>query len=362
MAENQEDRSTEDLLDEASQARIDEMREKGQVAQSRELVGLLSLLAAAATLWMFAPKIGLDIAEYMRETLRVDEAVKMNFSDKSALNLALMKCLKLIVMIGLPISMAGFVFGVAGSFMQIGSIFSFEPLTPNLEKIDPIKGAMRFLSMKFLFESFRMMIKVVVSVYVAYLLVKSEVLTSPELMITDPSRVLAAFSASGRTVFLVLIAIGTVFAGIDYWLQRREWMKQVRLTRQEAKEEAKEREGNPQVKARIRSIQREMSRKRMMAAVKKADVIVTNPTHIAIAIQYDKDKMLAPKVVAKGADFVAQKIKALAAEAGVPTVENVPLARTLYKSVKINQYIPRALYQAVAEVLAYVYRLRNRKM
>lgn len=338
------------------------MREKGQVAQSRELVGLLSLMASAATLYIFAPKIGFDIAEYMRDVFRVDEAVKMNFADKNAVNGALVKCLKLIVMIGLPISVAGFIFGVAGSFMQVGSVFSFEPITPNLEKIDPIKGMMRFFSLKFVAEGFRLIFKVGLSCYIAYLLVKSEVASSPELLISEPSRLLKAFSDSGKTVFLTLFAVFAVFAGIDFWMQRREWMKQVRLTRQEAKEESKEREGNPQVKARIRSIQREMSRRRMMAAVKKADVIITNPTHIAIAIQYDKDNMLAPRVVAKGADFVAQKIKAIAAEAGVPTVENVPLARTLFKSVKINQYIPRALYQAVAEVLAYVYRLRNNRM
>ncbi len=362
MAENQEDRSTDDLLDEASQTRIDEMREKGQVAQSRELVGLLSLLAAASALYIFAPKMGADISDYMRETFRVDHIAKMNFSDKAAVNEMLTKCLKLIIMVGLPVSIAGFVFGVAGSFMQIGSIFTFEPLMPNFEKIDPIKGLMRFFSMKFVFEGFRMIFKIVVSVWVAYLLIKGEILTSPQLMITDPDLVLSAFSVSAKNVFLTLLAIAGVFAGADFWMQRRDWMKQVRLTRQEAKEEAKEREGNPQVKARIRSIQREMSRRRMMAAVKTADVIVTNPTHIAIAIQYDKDNMLAPKVVAKGADFIAQRIKAIAAEAGVPTVENVPLARTLYKSVKINQYIPRALYQAVAEVLAYVFRLRNRKM
>jgi flagellar biosynthetic protein FlhB len=139
-----------------------------------------------------------------------------------------------------------------------------------------------------------------------------------------------------------------------------EYSKNLRMTKQEAKQEHKEREGDPHIKARIRGIQRDMARKRMMQAVKKADVIVTNPTHIAIAIVYDKSDMAAPKVVAKGADFLAQKIKQIASEAGVPLVENVPLARTLYKSVKVGQYIPRALYQAVAEVLAYVYRLKRR--
>lgn len=360
MAENQEDRNTDDLLDEPSQTRIDEMREKGQVSQSRELVGLISLLAAASALWIFAPKIGADIAEYMREMFRVDEAAKMNFKDSSALNLALMKCLKLIVFMGLPISVAGFVFGVLGSFMQVGSILSFEPIMPKFEKIDPLKGLMKFFSMRYVMDSARMIFKISVSVYAAYLLVKTQIFNSPELMLSDPATFLSAMSSASKTIFITLFMIAVVFAGVDFWMQRKEWMKQVRLTRQEAKEEAKEREGNPQVKARVRAIQREMSRKRMMAAVKNADVIVTNPTHIAIAIQYDKDKMLAPKVIAKGADFVAQKIKALAAEAGVPTVENIPLARTLYKSVKVNQYIPRALYQAVAEVLAYVYRLRNK--
>ncbi len=360
MAENQEDRNTDDLLDEASQTRIDQMREKGQVSQSRELVGLLSLLAAASALWLFAPKMGTDITEYMREMFRVDEVAKINLQDSSALHIALIRCLKLIVFMGLPISVAGFLFGILGSFMQVGSVFSFDPITPKFEKIDPIKGLMRFFSLRFVADSARMVFKISISVYVAYLLVKTQVINSPELMLSEPVRFLSSMSSASKTIFFTLFMIFVAFGAIDFWMQRKEWLKQVRLTRQEAKEEAKERDGNPQVKARVRSIQREMSRKRMMAAVKNADVIVTNPTHIAIAIQYDKDKMLAPKVIAKGADFVAQKIKALAAEAGVPTVENVPLARTLYKSVKVNQYIPRALYQAVAEVLAYVYRLRNK--
>jgi flagellar biosynthesis protein FlhB len=130
--------------------------------------------------------------------------------------------------------------------------------------------------------------------------------------------------------------------------------------KQEAKQEFKEREGDPQLKARVRAVQRDMARKRMMDAVKKADAIITNPTHIAVAIVYDKDSMAAPKVVAKGADFLAERIKKIATEAGVPLVENVALARTLFKTVKVGKYIPRALYQAVADVLTYVYRLKGR--
>lgn len=360
MAENQEDRSTEDLLDEPSQTKIDEYREKGQVSQSRELSGMLALLACAATLYVFAPTIGKDILEYMRQAFQVDQTMKLNLESNSAVGETLIKALKLMAFIGLPISIAGFVVGILGSFMQIGSIFSFDPLQPSLDKINPVSGMKRFISLRHLMDGVRITFKVLVATFAAYLLVKAEVFSSPMEIVREPQMLLSSFSRAGKAVFLAMIAIFGIFAGIDWWMQRREWMKKVRLTKQEAKEEAKEREGNPQIKARVRSIQREMSRKRMMAAVRKADVIVTNPTHIAIAIAYDKDKMLAPRVVAKGADFVAQKIKQIAAEAGVPTVENVPLARTLYKSVKVNQYIPRALYQAVAEVLAYVYRLKNR--
>ncbi len=361
MAENQEERSTEDLLEEASQTRIDELRQKGQVAQSRELVGMLSLVTAAACLYMLSPTIGKDLAEYMREVLRVDEAVKMNLADNSVLHMTLMKALKIMAVISLPICATGFIFAVIGSFVQVGSIFSFDPIQPRFDKINPLQGLQRMISLKHLLDSLRTIIKVIISLFISYSLIKNEIYKSPTALLTDPSILMQSFGAVGKTVFLSLIGIFAVFAGFDYWMQRSEWLKQVRLTRQEAKEEAKERDGNPQVKARIRTIQREISRRRMMNAVKKADVVITNPTHIAIAIQYDRDKFLAPRVVAKGADFIAQKIKAIAAEAGVPTVENVPLARTLFKSVKINQYIPRALYQAVAEVLAYVYRLKNRK-
>jgi flagellar biosynthetic protein FlhB len=162
-------------------------------------------------------------------------------------------------------------------------------------------------------------------------------------------------------IFLTLIGVLGIFAAIDFSIQRFQYNKSLRLTKAEAKQEHKEREGDPQIKARIRAIQRDMARKRMMNAVKKADVIITNPTHIAIAVVYDREKMMAPKVIAKGADFIAQRIKKVAAEAGIPLVENVPLARTLYKTVKTGQYVPRALYQAVAEVLAYVYRLKGKR-
>jgi flagellar biosynthetic protein FlhB len=360
VAENEE-RSGEDLTEEASQHRLEEYRRKGQVAQSKELTSLLALLAAAVTTYMMAPKMGMQMAEFMREVFKSDFSSKVDLSSGDAARSVLMKALHIIAGIGLPICLAGFVFGIIGSIAQIRNIFSFDPLTPDLNKINPLQGLQRLISKRSALDGLRLIIKTVVAVFVAYSLVKSEVLSSPAQLANEPSMLFSAYGHSAKIVFFALFGVLTFFAVIDFGFQKWEYNKNLRMTKQEAKQEHKEREGDPQVKARIRAVQREVARRRMMQAVKKADVIVTNPTHIAIAIVYEKDKMAAPKVVAKGADLMAQRIKKIAADAGIPLVENVPLARTLFKTVKINQYVPRALYQAVAEVLAYVYRLKRRE-
>ncbi|MCM2324687.1 MAG: flagellar biosynthesis protein FlhB [Oligoflexia bacterium] len=360
MAENDE-RSREDLTEEASPYRIEELRRKGQVAQSRELTGLIALLASGAAAYALSPRMGAEMMEFMREVFRADLSSRLDLDSNGLLRGFLLKALTLVILMGLPVALAGFVMGVFGSIAQIGSIFSADPLTPNLEKINPLQGLKKLLSLKNLFDAFRLTFKMIVVVAIAYGLVKSSVFQAPAYIASDPASLLPAFASSGKAMFLALIGALFIFAALDYGLQRWDFSKNIRMTKQEAKQEHKEREGDPMIKARIRAIQREMSRKRMMQAVKKADVIITNPTHIAIAVIYDREDMAAPKVVAKGADFLAQRIKKIAADAGVPMVENVPLARTLYKTVKVGQYIPRALYQAVAEVLAYVYRLKRKE-
>jgi flagellar biosynthetic protein FlhB len=359
VAEN-EDRSSEDLGDEISQHRLEEFRQRGQVAQSRELTALMALMAAAATTYAFSPRMGAQLLEFMQEVFRTDLSSRLDLGSTAVSHELFKKAVSLMVTLGLPICLAGFVMGVIGSFIQVGSVFSFDPVSPSLEKIDPISGFKKIFSLKQGVEAIRLALKTVVLIAASYALVKYEVLRSPSYAGAELGDILPMLADVSKTMFLALFGILAVFALIDYGMQRWEMNKQLRMTKQEAKQEHKEREGDPMIKARIRAIQREVSRKRMMQAVKKATVVVTNPTHIAVAIYYDKDTMAAPKVVAKGADFLAQRIKKIAAEAGVPMVENVPLARTLYKTVKLNQAIPRALYQAVAEVLAYVYRLKNR--
>lgn len=331
------------------------------VAQSKELSNLIALGAAFVALYFYAPSILNQLVEYMREVFKMDFSSRQDLSDVSMVGRMLYRGLGVLAAVCIPVGLAAMFFGVITSFSQIGSIFSFDPLQPDFSKIDPLKGAQRLFSLRQLWETLRLILKISATGAVAYAIVKAELFSSPQMIVKEPVRLLTAMSLTARTLFFSLIGVLLIFAAVDFFLQKREFNKNLRMTKQEAKQEFKEREGDPQIKARIRSVQREMTRRRMMQAVKKADVIITNPTHIAIAIVYDKDKMMAPKVVAKGADFLAQKIKMVAAAAGVPQVENVPLARTLYKSVKMGQYIPRNLYQAVAEVLAYVYKLRGRK-
>jgi flagellar biosynthetic protein FlhB len=298
----------------------------------------------------------------MKETFSNDIAMKPGDDMHAIAGSKLIQMLKVFAAIGLPVSLIGFVLGIAGHLSQIGFLFTTDPLTPDLEKINPLQGLKRMFSVRNLIETARVTVKGIILCFVAYSMVKAFIEGSATLIFKNPIAIFEVLGSTGKTLFLTLCGILALFAGIDFVLQKREYGKQVRVTKEEAKKEAKEQEGDPLIKSRIRSIQRDMARKRMMQAVKKADVIITNPTHIAIALSYDKDKMVAPKVVAKGADFMAQRIKAIAAEAGVPMVENVPLARAIFKSVKVGQVIPRTLFQAVAEVLAYVYKLKNKSI
>jgi len=360
MAENNEDRDTEDLSEEASPHRLEEFRKKGQVSQSKELVALFVAFASGITLFAMAPSFADEIIKFMKDVFTTGIAVKPSDDMQKLAGERLMQMLVVIAKIGLPISLVGLFLGVVMHLAQIGFLFSTDTLTPDFGKIDPLSGLKRMFSMRNLTETARVVVKGILLCYVSYAMLKSDILSSPTLIFRHPSAIFDVVGTAGKSLFIALSGILAVFAAIDFALQKREFGKQVRVTKAEAKQEAKEQEGDPLVKSRIRSIQREQARKRMMKAVKTADVIITNPTHIAIALQYDKDKMIAPKVVAKGADFIAENIKRVAREAGVPLVENVPLARAMFKSVKVGHVIPKALFQAVAEVLAYVYKLKNK--
>ncbi len=358
---DEEDRPREDLGEEESPYRMEEMRKKGQVAQSKELNGIMALFAAGVALYAFAPSMGRELVDYMISIFSSAISGEINGISDNILLVSLQRALRVMVTIGFPVCLAAALVGALGSFVQIGAIFSTEPLTPNLNKINPIKGFKQYLSMRQLLTGVRLIIKIIVVLSISYYWIRIEVFRSPLHILNEPPALIKEYGENAFVIFLSLMGALFLFSAFDYAIQRWEHSKKLRMTKQEAKQEQKEREGDPLIKARIRSVQKEMARRRMMQEVKKADVIVTNPTHIAVALKYDKEKSFAPRVVAKGADFIAQKIKKVATEAGVPLVENVPLARTLFKTVKVGQLIPRNLYKAVAEILAYVYRLKNRR-
>jgi flagellar biosynthetic protein FlhB len=211
-----------------------------------------------------------------------------------------------------------------------------------------------------LIEFFKALLKLAVVSGIVWIFLTDRIPRTSVLWDLEPAGIMR-FIAENVLWLMFSVGLGfLVLAGFDYGWQRFRYEQKLKMTKQEAKEDRKQQEGNPQIRARIRMLQRKAATSRMMEAVKTADVVVTNPTHIAVALLYDRENMHAPRVVAKGADFMAEKIKKVAREAGIPCVENRPLARALYKAFKIGQFVSRDLYNAVAEVLAYVYRLKGR--
>lgn len=349
--------SDDDKTEEPSQQRLDDFREEGQVAQSREFTSLMVLLACLAAMWSAGPYFLNEIFTIFRKFL--SDAGTTTLTDESAGKI-LMLTVQCAARVVLPIAGAGFFAGVVASVAQVGINFTWTPLSPQFERLNPIQGFFRIASFNSLIEGAKAFFKLLAVVWVTYIFVEKEIIISPSMSDMEGSTIASYFTTTGfRLVGGVSIALFVV-AALDLAYQMFRFWKSLRMTKQEVKEEMKQRDGDPLLRARIRSIQRESARKRMMKDVPKADVIVTNPTHIAVAIRYDGGSMAAPRVVAKGADHVAERIKELGRKSGVPLVENVPLARALHKTVKVGGSVPRSLYQAVAEVLAYVYRLKGR--
>ncbi|MBI2605025.1 MAG: flagellar biosynthesis protein FlhB [Deltaproteobacteria bacterium] len=360
MAEYEE-RSLDDLTEEPTPHRLEELRAKGRVAQSRELTSAIVLLGVLLTLYYTSGKFITSITGLMTEVFSKDLARPLEVHNWSSFTDIALRCGKVLAMAFLPVAGAAVILGTLTSVVQSGFIFATETLQPDFDRVNPISGFKRLFSLKSLVEGAKSVLKFAVLIGAVYSVIKARIFIIPNTVALDTRQLLAYIGDIAMRAFGVAGILLLAAAGIDYFIQWRRHRRMAMMSKSEAKHELKEREGDPQIKARIRSIQREVARKRMMKSVPKADVVVTNPTHFAVAIVYDPDNHVAPKVVAKGADFLAQKIKEVARANGVPLVENVALARTLYKYVKVGQMIPRSLYQAVAEVLAYVYRLKGKR-
>ena len=355
MAENEQERT-----EEATSRRRDEAREKGQVARSQELISVGILVACLIYFYFGASGLLKKVMEIMTYGFRTSG--QLNLTPDSFISLFSDYVFKGFIII-FPIMLTVLVAGILGNILQIGVMFSKEALTPKFEKVDPLKGFKRLFSVRSIVELFKGILKISIVSLAAYIVIKAEV--SNMLLPLMEQSVWGITTYLGRICFKIILSttiVLVILAILDYIYQRWEYEKSLRMTKQEIKDEYRNTEGDPLIKSRIRRLQREVAQKRMMSKVPKADVIITNPTHLAVAIQYNPENMMAPRVVAKGANIIAEKIREIARENDVPIVEDKPLAQVLYKTVDIDHSIPEDLYRAVAEVLAFVYEQKKIKV
>lgn len=346
----------QEKTEDATPKRKEEARKKGQVAKSPEIGSAFVILSAFFALKMLGPYIYEELTAYMRMVFSHFDTADFTINQ---VHILLMEFGLVSLKTVLPVMLVVLVISLAVNLLQVGIIFSFEPLMPQLERINPISGFQRLFSLRSLVELVKSLCKLSIIGYFVYRFIMRETSKVPQLISTDLMDSLKYSSGLVVDLALEIGAVILVLAALDYFYQWWEYNKSLKMSKQEVKEEFKQTEGNPQIKGKIRERQRAMALRRMMQEVPKATAVVTNPTHFAVAIRYDK-KMAAPEVVAKGQDFLAERIKQVAKENRVTVVENKPLARALYATVEVGETIPPELYQAVAEVLAYVFRLKRR--
>lgn len=346
---------SDEKTEEPTQKKLDDARKKGQVWKSKDLTAVFGFvvgLGVVKSTWS-------DVEEQVTELFRYsfDHIAHPEDLEKATSQLMLMG-LNTVLMLTLPIVGAVAVVGGLLEFLQVGSLFTMDPLMPKLEKLNPLEGFKNLFSKKQIVELLKNLIKISIAGYVTYGVVRDAMPLVVETVRRDVPIIL---SVMGELVYRVAVRVGMVFflfAIFDVWWQRKSYMKDMMMSKEDVKKEYKESEGDPHQKAKRKEMAHELLEGAQMEAVKDADVIVTNPDHVAVALKYDKDKDAAPRVLAKGLDFKAERIKALAREVDVPTLRNVPLAHALLR-VEVGEPIPEELYDAVAEVLNFVYGLKN---
>ncbi len=348
--------SQDERTEQATPRKREQAREKGQVARSQELNSVAIIFFGVIALVIFASSIYTNLSNVFFYNIRM---ANMDLTINGVYRLFLDNGAAFLRIISPILIFLGIV-GILINLAQVGALITFQPLAPKLDKLNIISGARRLFSTKTIIELFRDTIKITIIGYVAYLTLKSELKNYVPLVDQEVGQIMVFMARVALKICLRVSGALLVLAALDFVYQKFDFERRIRMTKQEIKEEYKLYEGDPLIKSRIRRIQRELARTRMLQDVPKADVVITNPTHLAVAIQYDPETMAAPKVVAKGERLIAEKIKEIAARAGVPIVENQPLARAIYEAVDIGMSIPAKLYRAVAEVLAYVYKLKGK--
>ncbi len=352
MADDQE------KTEEPTPKKIEDARKEGNVPKSQDTAGVATLFVAILiTLMLFK-----FVSSELFDATRYFFALTGSEIDKAkAVELAIVTA-KVVFLTILPIALAVAIAGVIGNVAQIGFLFTTKPLVPDLKKIDPIKGAKNLFSLKKIVDGLKNSFKAFVVLGVGFIFFFKFIEELPTVALFSLGDQLRWLAEKTIVIALVMLFVLAVFALVDLVITRKRYFDGLKMSKQEIKDEMKNMEGDPLIKAKIRQIQMEASKKRMMAEVPNADVVVTNPTHYAVGLKYDQETNPAPIVIAKGADKIALQIKKIARENNVHIVENPPLARSLYAQVDIDKPIPEELFAAVAELLAYVYKMEKKKL
>ena len=353
------DEDQSEKTEEPTPKKLSEARKKGQIATSKEVNSFAVLLGAALVIGVAGPFVALRV--YSPLAGLVEKAGTMPI-DQGSSGIVLFDVFMSVIIAMSPVFAVFIVLALAASMGQSGILFTTDPISPKLEKISPIKGFGRLFSLRSLVEFLKGIAKMGIVGAVALVLVMPELDRMETIVQMDVRQLLDEIQTLLMRLLIGVTSIMAVIAIADYIYQKYEHTKQLKMSRKEIRDEHKQSEGDPHVKARLRQIRHERARQRMMTAVPQADVIVTNPTHFAVALKYDTEVMAAPTVVAKGADNVAFRIREVAQEHDVPIVENPPLARALFGGVELDQQIPEEHYQAVAQIISYVYRLKGSRL
>ena len=351
------DKGAQEKTEKPTPRRRSKARDQGQVAKSMEIASVAVLLAGITSIWLFGGFFYSQIAGFMRHTFQNLAGAHLNFANLVDLSATTWNHFLITV---LPVWAAVSLAAIVVNLAQVGFLWAPKRIKPDMKKINPLKGFKRFVSLRILVDLGKNLGKLVVVGGVAILTVYQEWDNLPKLGDLPVAAIAAYIMDICFTIFWRSVLAMVILAILDWAYQKWDFEKNLKMSKQEIKDEYKQTEGDPQVKGRIRSIQREQAKQRMMSDIPDADVVLTNPTHLAVALSYKVGEMDAPTVVAKGANKVAEKIKAVAREHNIPVIEDKPLAQALYKAVEVGQAIPADMFEAVATILAHVYRMKNK--
>ncbi len=341
-----------------SAKRLEEAREHGQLPVSREVAVWTSMLGVLMVMSMAVPPLMSRMYDFLRDFIASSHAISLSEGNAQSLFLHIFTQIAMISGVAFLLLLAAMVMGY---MVQTGFFFSLDLIVPDFSRLSPMRGLQRLFSLNSLMELGKSLLKLIFLGGMAYITLTPLMKESVNFTGFPIEAILAFVHKNVVYLIKMLLLVFTVIAAMDFFYTRFQYIRGLRMSKADVKDEYKQQEGDPMIKGRLRQLRIEKARKRMMAQVPKADVVITNPTHYAVALQYELVKMSAPTVVAKGVNLIADRIREIAEENNVPLVSNPPLARALYSSVEIDQQIPGEHYKAVAEIISYVYKLKKKK-